>query len=95
MKKQILAATLGVVLAASAASAAVSLQVVAADVRDHLGNLCPLNTVGLWIVDTATNGFVTGDLMAGSSIAVGSYWAGSDDYILSKLDTARSSANPG
>lgn len=88
MKKQILTVALGVVIAASVASAAVSIQVGAADVRDNVGNLAPLNTVGLWIIDTATNGFVTGTLDPGFSIAVGSRWPSptSDDYILAKLD---------
>jgi len=86
MKKLLIAAIAALSLVGMQAMASVSIDLSAADILDNASNLAPLNTVGLWIVDTSGGASLSPSLSLGENIAVGATLTGTTDKILVAAD---------
>jgi len=95
MKKLLVAAIVAVSLVGMQAMASVSLSLGAADILDNNGNLAPVNTVGLWIVDTSGGTSLSPILTLGENIAVGATLTGTTDKIVDAEDINSTTASPG
>jgi len=96
MKKLVIAAIAAVSLIGMQAMASVNLTLSAEDLLDNTGvNMAPLNTVGLWIVDTSGGTSLAPILTLGENIAVGTTLTGTTDKILAAADINNSTDTTG
>ena len=96
MKKLLVITVVALSLVALQARASVGLTLGAADILDQYSQLAPSNTVGLWVVDTTGAGFaLPTSIASGSSIAVGSYFAGTALQIVDAEDINTTTAQLG
>jgi len=96
MKKLLIAAIVAGSLIGMQAMAAVSLFLGAGNLYESDGvTFAPLNTVGLWIVDTSGGTSLTPTLTLGESIALGATLAGTSDKIIDVEDANNSNFGVG
>jgi hypothetical protein len=96
MKKLLVITVAALSLVAMQARASVGLTLGVLDILDENGNLAPVNTVGLWVVDTTGAGFaLPTSISSGSSIAVGQYFNGGNLQIVDVEDILTTTAQPG
>jgi hypothetical protein len=96
MKRLLVVTVAALSLVAIQARASVTLDIGAVDLLDQNGNLAPLNTVGLFVVDTTGAGFsLPTSIASGTSIAVGSFFAGTNLKIMADDDINNATATPG
>jgi hypothetical protein len=87
MKKLLVVTIAALSLVAMQARATVSLHIDALDLLDNSSSLAPLDTVGLFVVDTTGAGFaLPTSIASGSSIAVGSFFDDTALKIISATD---------
>ena len=96
MKNLPVVAVVAASLVGMQAMAYVGMSISAADLFTSDGlTLAPLNTVGLWIVDTSGGTSLSPVLTLGENIALGTTLAGTTDKIISVNDINNSTATPG
>jgi len=96
MKKLLVITIAALSLVAIQARASVGLTLGAADLLNNDSSLAPLNTVGLWVVDTTGAGFtLPASIPSGTSIAPGAFFNGGNLLIVDAEDINTTTAAPG